>query len=95
MHDYRAISIRKVNDRVFLSLFENFSRVFRIAPSDDHQHRTTTASSSFPEETIREITKNGFTREQAIDELKSTSGDAKKALVSLMAKSLAMPKRKR
>lgn len=66
---------------------------------DNRQRATTTASSSssspFPDETIREITKNGFTREQAIDELKLVNGDSKKALISLMAKSLSMPKRKR
>ena len=56
---------------------------------------TTSSSSSFPEETIREITKNGFTREQAIEELKGANGDSKKALISLMTKSLSMPKRKR
>lgn len=70
-------------------------------PSPSRQGATATntpaasSSSSFPEETIREITKNGFTREQAIEELKLVNGDSKKALISLMAKSLSMPKRKR
>lgn len=38
--------------------------------------------------------KKGFTREQAIEELKITNGDVTKALVTLMTKSLATPKRK-
>ncbi len=49
----------------------------------------------FPEDAIKQITKSGFTREQAVEELKLTNGDAMKALVALMAKSLSVPKRKR
>ncbi|CAF3671673.1 unnamed protein product [Rotaria sp. Silwood1] len=71
-------------------------------PADNHhesrlgQSATATSTSSpFPEDSIRHITKSGFTREQAIDELRLTNGDATKALVSLMAKSLSVPKRKR
>ncbi|CAF1604019.1 unnamed protein product [Adineta ricciae] len=56
---------------------------------------TSSSSSSFPEDTIKHITKSGFTREQAIEELKVTNGDPTKALVSLMAKNLSVPKRKR
>ena len=56
---------------------------------------TASSSVNFPEESIKHITKSGFTREQAIEELKSSNGDATKALVSLMARSLAIPKRKR
>ncbi|CAF4188374.1 unnamed protein product [Rotaria magnacalcarata] len=59
---------------------------------------STTASSTpspFPEDSIKHITKGGFTREQAIEELKLANGDATKALVSLMTKSLSIPKRKR
>lgn len=51
------------------------------------------ASSSFPEQSINEITKKGFTRAQAIAELEATNGDVMKALVSLMARSLAKHKR--
>ncbi|UJR34068.1 hypothetical protein I4U23_021478 [Adineta vaga] len=49
--------------------------------------------SPFPEQSINELTKKGFTREQAIEELRSTNGDVMKALVALMAKSLSKPKR--
>ncbi|CAF0964583.1 unnamed protein product [Adineta steineri] len=60
----------------------------------DNQYQSTTATPSpFPEKSITEITKKGFTREQAIEELKLANGDVMKALVSLMAKSLAKPKR--
>ncbi len=51
--------------------------------------------SPFPEKSIKEITKKGFTREQAIEELKLTNGDATKALVTLIAKSLGKPKQKK
>ncbi|CAF4192779.1 unnamed protein product, partial [Rotaria socialis] len=59
----------------------------------------TTAASSltpspFPEKDIKEIVKKGFTREQAIEELKSTDGDVTKALVTLITKSLTIYKRK-
>ncbi|UJR13301.1 hypothetical protein I4U23_000319 [Adineta vaga] len=71
-----------------------------VKPADDQQQRSTTtssstSSSSFSEDAIKHITKGGFTREQALEELKVTNGDPTKALVSLMAKSLSMPKRKR
>ena len=56
---------------------------------------SSSSSSTFSEDTIKHITKGGFTREQAIEELKVTNGDPTKALVSLMAKSLSVPKRKR
>lgn len=56
---------------------------------------TPSTPAPFPEDTIKHITKSGFTREQAVEELRLTNGDATKALVSLMAKSLSMPKRKR
>ena len=56
---------------------------------------SSSSSSNFSEDTIKHITKSGFTREQAIEELKVTNGDPTKALVSLMAKSLSVPKRKR
>jgi len=51
--------------------------------------------SPFPEKVIQEITKKGFTREQAIEELKSSNGDVTKALVTLMAKALGKPKQKK
>ncbi|CAF0895114.1 unnamed protein product [Rotaria sordida] len=50
--------------------------------------------SPFPEKDIKELTKKGFTREEAIEELKLTNGDVTRALVTLMAKSLGGPKRK-
>ncbi|CAF4370193.1 unnamed protein product, partial [Rotaria sp. Silwood2] len=62
--------------------------------------RTITSSASsltaspFPEKDIKALTKKGFTREEAIEELKLTNGDATKALVTLMAKCLGKPKRK-
>jgi len=51
--------------------------------------------SPFAEKAIKEITKKGFTREQAIEELKLTNGDVTKALVTLMTKSLTNPKQKK
>jgi len=74
---------------------------FFLLADNHHPHRpnpsTTTASTSAPfsEDSIKHITKSGFTRDQAIEELRLTNGDATKALISLMAKSLSMPKRKR
>jgi len=72
---------------------------FFLVANNHHEHRpspaTASTSTSFSEDTIKHITKSGFTRDQAIEELRLTNGDATKALVSLMAKSLAMPKRKR
>jgi len=72
----------------------------RLAETIDRsQSASSTAITSvptpFPEDTIKHITKSGFTREQAVEELKLTNGDATKALVSLMTKSLSLPKRKR
>lgn len=69
----------------------------RTVENNNHSNSSTASSIStpFPEDLIRQITKSGFTREQAIEELRSTNGDPTKALVSLMAKSLALPKRKR
>ncbi|CAF1427636.1 unnamed protein product [Adineta ricciae] len=61
--------------------------------SNSQSSRRLDPPSPFPERLINEITKKGFTREQAIEELKSTNGDVMKALVSLMAKSLGKPKR--
>jgi hypothetical protein len=54
---------------------------------------TPSTPSPFPEKSVSEITKKGFTREQAIAELQTTNGDVTKALVALMAKSLSKPKR--
>ncbi len=51
--------------------------------------------SPFPEKDVKEIMKKGFTREQAIEELKLTNGDVTKALVTLIAKSLGKPKPKK
>jgi NACalpha-BTF3-like transcription factor len=51
--------------------------------------------SPFQEKAIKEIMKKGFTREQAIEELKLTNGDVTRALVTLMAKSLGKPKQKK
>lgn len=53
-----------------------------------------TASSPYPPGDIQKIVKQGFTREQAIEELKLFNGDVKKALVSLMTKSLNNSKKK-
>lgn len=53
-----------------------------------------TTSSPYPLEDIQKIIKQGFTREQAIEELKLFNGDVKKALVSLMTKSLTNSKKK-
>ncbi|CAF1274157.1 unnamed protein product [Adineta ricciae] len=61
--------------------------------SNNQSSRRLDPPSPFPERLINEITKKGFTREQAIEELKSTNGNVMKALVSLMAKSLGKPKR--
>ncbi|CAF1170790.1 unnamed protein product [Rotaria sordida] len=75
----------------------------RIRSDSHHESRleqsttttSTSTSSQFPEDSIKHITKSGFTREQAIEELRLSNGDATKALVSLMTKSLSVPKRKR
>ncbi len=67
-----------------------------LADNHPHQRRTdqlaTATRSPFPEKVIKEITKKGFTREQAIEELKATNGDANKALITLITKSLTKPK---
>jgi len=75
----------------------DFERLVDDAPPNRTSQSTasTAASSAFSEESIKHITKSGFSREQAVEELKLTNGDATKALVSLMAKSLSVPKRKR
>jgi NACalpha-BTF3-like transcription factor len=83
-----------------LKIIINFFLLLVIIADNNHQNRsasstTTTTTASFSEDAIKQITKSGFTREQALEELKLTNGDATKALVSLMAKSLSMPKRKR
>ncbi len=75
----------------FLFLADNNHHHQQLEPSS----ASTASSSSFSEDSIKHITKSGFTREQAIEELKITNGDPTKALVALMAKSLSMPKRKR
>ena len=43
------------------------------------------------EQDILTITGNGFTREQAIEELTKANGDLDSALVALVAKSFKMP----
>ena len=43
------------------------------------------------EQDILTITGNGFTREQAIEELTKANGDLDAALVALVAKSFKMP----
>jgi DNA damage-inducible protein 1 len=51
------------------------------------------ASKSDPSEAaIQEIVKSGFSRSQAIQELKNFNGDVQKALAALVAKSLQFPK---
>jgi hypothetical protein len=81
--------------------YKNNINIYFLLANNHHQQRSepSTAASStpaaFPEDAIKHITKSGFTRDQAIEELRLTNGDATKALVSLMAKSLSMPKRKR
>ena len=50
-----------------------------------------TSTSSFPEEKIQQITKMGFSREEAVQELTRCNGDANVAAASLLAKSLKVP----
>lgn len=42
----------------------------------------------FPESDVMKIVSNGFTRSEAIDELKKCNGDVDKALVQLLAKAI-------
>ena len=55
---------------------------------------TSLTSCPFPEKDIKEFLKKGFTREQAIEELKLNNGDINKALISLMTKNLSKSNRK-
>ncbi|CAF5196546.1 unnamed protein product [Rotaria magnacalcarata] len=86
---------KQINNLFFLIYFIDDNR---RQQQQSAQSVTTAASSltpsSFPEKDIREITKKGFTRERAIEELKSTDGDVTKALVTLITKSLTIYKQK-
>jgi Holliday junction resolvasome RuvABC DNA-binding subunit len=50
-----------------------------------------TTVDTFTEEKIQSIVKMGFTREDAIQELRMCNGDANLAAASLLAKSIQMP----
>lgn len=80
-----------MNIIIFLVIVDNHQPV----PSGSSTASSSSTSTSYSEDSIKHITKSGFSREQAIEELRLTNGDPTKALISLMAKSLAMPKRKR
>lgn len=67
----------------------------RTVENNNHHSNSSSSPPPFAEDIIQQVTKSGFTREQAIEELKTTNGDATKALISLMTKSLSLPKRKR
>lgn len=77
----------------YIEFFFDKTKFSCIGISNNPSSRHVDPPSPFPERSINEITKKGFTREQAIEELKSTNGDVMKALVSLMAKSLGKAKR--
>ena len=49
------------------------------------------SQNKFPEADIKAITSNGFSRQQAIEELTKANGNAELALVALFAKSFQMP----
>ena len=49
----------------------------------------TPVASTFPEASIRQITSNGFSREQAVRELRKANGDVNTALGALFAQSLS------
>ncbi|KAK3743412.1 hypothetical protein QZH41_011547, partial [Actinostola sp. cb2023] len=57
------------------------------------QPSVVTGRSDFPEEKILQITKMGFTREEAVQELRRCNGDCNLAAASLLAKSLKVPPR--
>jgi hypothetical protein len=46
---------------------------------------------NFPETSIQEIMANGFSRQQAVEELVKANGDVSKALCALLAKSFSFP----
>ena len=48
--------------------------------------RGNSGTSPFPEFSIRQITDNGFSREQAVEELRNSGGNVDEALASLLAK---------
>ena len=100
--DYDASSALCV--RVFCLSFHSSdfsyeSRIISISvflvENNNHHSNSSSSPPPFAEDIIQQVTKSGFTREQAIEELKTTNGDATKALISLMTKSLSLPKRKR
>lgn len=81
------------------NLSEAFQRSSAASGGTRQQQRTDISTgataSPFPEKAINEITKKGFSREQAVEELKSTNGDVTKALIQLMTKNLAKSKIKK
>ena len=46
---------------------------------------------TYPDHLISELTANGFTRDEAAQELARTSGDVQKALLNLLAKAISVP----
>ena len=61
------------------------STPFNVATAGNE---STVEDVSFPDEDITRIVSSGFTRTEAIEELKKCNGDADKALVQLLARAL-------
>lgn len=55
----------------------------------DSSSATTSQSSQFPEADILQLTKKGYSRDQAINELTNANGDVNKALMALIVKSFS------
>ena len=49
------------------------------------------SSSPFPESDITKLTSQGFSRQQAVEELTKANGNVDQALVALLAKSFKLP----
>ena len=87
--------IKPVLDRM-QNIRGNYEQPLPAAPPQTRQPTSTAASlptatgggQSFPESDILKITSNGFSRSEAIKELDKCNGDADKALVCLLARSL-------
>jgi hypothetical protein len=86
--------LKEKNDSIYLSLFSAKPNDSGASASGQSSSSGASAAPQFPEADIQKIISRGFSRQQAMAELRHSSGDVNKALIALISKSLAKATKK-